>query len=83
VYENGVLRPLRPLDLPDHERVALTIIPIDHKSGPYEPDHEFLESLRNELRDAGPAPGLEDVRHRLSKIPGSLTEDFRAEREDR
>jgi hypothetical protein len=32
---------------------------------------------------AGPAPGMEEVRRRLSKIPGSMTGDFIAEREDR
>ena len=32
---------------------------------------------------AGPAPGTEEVRRRLSKIPGSMTGDFIAEREDR
>jgi hypothetical protein len=41
-----------------------------------------VESLRNSLKDAGPAPGIEEVRKRLSKIPGSMTADSIAERED-
>jgi hypothetical protein len=46
-------------------------------------DAEFVQGLRRRLADAGPAPGLEEVRRRLSKIPGSMTADFIAEREDR
>jgi len=46
-------------------------------------DIVYLESLQTELLHAGPAPGIEEVRRRLSKIPGSMTGDFIAEREDR
>jgi len=46
-------------------------------------DIVYLENLRAELSPAGPAPGIEEVRRRLSKIPGSMTGDFMAEREDR
>ena len=59
VYENGILKPLQPLDV------------------------DFVPGLRQRLMDAVPAPGLEEVRRRLSKIPGSITADFIAEREDR
>ena len=83
VYENGVLKPLRPIDLAENEQVALTITPINRVTGIYEPDLEYVETLRNSLKSAGHAPGLEEVRRRLSKIPGSMTTDFIAEREDR
>lgn len=44
-------------------------------------DGGYRETLRRQLKDAGPAPGLEEVRRRLSKkIPGEMTEDFLAER---
>jgi hypothetical protein len=46
-------------------------------------DTEYIESLRRKLAGAEPAPGLEEVRRRLSKIPGSMAADFIAEREDR
>lgn len=80
VYENGMLKPLQPLDLSENERVAIII---DRPQTPYEPDHDYVQALRNSLKDAGPAPGIEEVRRRLSKIPGSMTADFIAEREDR
>jgi len=46
-------------------------------------DVDFVEGLRRRLANAEPAPGLEEVRRRLSKIPGSMTADFIADREDR
>jgi hypothetical protein len=61
----------------------LLITPAARTSGACQPDVEFTEGLRNTLRDAGPAPGLDEVRRRLSRIPGTLTSDFIAEREDR
>jgi len=81
VYENGVLRPLQPLGLAEHEHVTVTVI----KAAPGSPqlDIAYLENLQAELLHAGPAPGIEEVRRRLSKIPGSMTGDFIAEREDR
>jgi predicted DNA-binding antitoxin AbrB/MazE fold protein len=82
VYEDGVLKPLQPLDLTEHEHVVVSVTKVSSAPGP-PLDTGFLESLRTELRDAGPAPGLEEVRRRLSKIPGSMTADFIAEREDR
>jgi predicted DNA-binding antitoxin AbrB/MazE fold protein len=81
IFENGVLRPVTPLDLQEHERVTVEVL----KSGSVEPalDLDCIDTLRRKLRDAGSAPSLDEVRTRLSKIPGSLTEDFIAEREDR
>jgi hypothetical protein len=55
----------------------------EHAHGSPQPDIEYPESLQRELLHAGPAPGIEEVRRRLSKIPGSMTADFTAEREDR
>lgn len=57
VYQNGILKPLQPLNLTENERVVVA--------------------------GAEPAPGLDEVRRRLSKIPGSMAADFIAEREDR
>jgi predicted DNA-binding antitoxin AbrB/MazE fold protein len=83
VYENGVLRPVQPLDLIEHERVTIQILKTE--SDPMAPqlDLDCIEDIRRKVESAGPAPGLEEVRRRLSKIPGSMTEDFIAEREDR
>ena len=83
VYENGVLKPLQPLGLAEHEHVSVTVIKAAPAPGSPQLDIEYLENLQAELLHAGPAPGIEEVRRRLSKIPGSMTGDFIAEREDR
>lgn len=46
-------------------------------------DNTYVENLETELLDADPAPGIEEVRRRLAKIPSSMTTDFVAEREER
>ena len=81
VYENGVLRPLQPLDLKEHERVVVSV----DKAGTArsKPDAEYIDKLRRELEVAGPAPDLEDVRRRLAKIPGSMAEEIISQRGDR
>jgi predicted DNA-binding antitoxin AbrB/MazE fold protein len=78
VYQGGVLRPLEPLNLHEQQIVNVTI----SDEVPAEPwlDTEFLAACAAEADDA---VSLEDVRAALAKIPGSLTEDFVAEREDR
>ncbi|MBI3393938.1 MAG: antitoxin family protein [Nitrospirae bacterium] len=44
VYENGVLKPLKPLDLPEHVHVQVTIGP-----PPPEPIARILEFLRHPI----------------------------------
>jgi hypothetical protein len=46
-------------------------------------DHEYLERVRQDVAAMGPAPSMEEVRQALSKIPGKLSDDIRAERESR
>jgi predicted DNA-binding antitoxin AbrB/MazE fold protein len=83
VYQNGILRPLQPLDLAENERVVVSITQEANDAGLGQLDADFIQVLRRRLAGALPAPGLEEVRRRLSKIPGSMTADFIAEREDR
>jgi predicted DNA-binding antitoxin AbrB/MazE fold protein len=83
VYEHGVLKPLRPLDLAANQHVSLLVTPTARPSAACQPDLEFTDTLKLMLKDAGPAPGRQEVRRRLSKIPENLTADFIAEREDR
>jgi predicted DNA-binding antitoxin AbrB/MazE fold protein len=83
VYENGVLRPLQPLDLAENEHVLVTVVKATSAPDSPELDLTYLENLQKELRNFGPAPGLPEVRRRLAKIPGSMTADFIAEREER
>jgi hypothetical protein len=76
VYENGVLRPLQPLGLAEHVHVSLTVIKAASAPGSPPIDIAYLDNFQEELLHVGPAPGIEEVRRRLSKIPGSMTEDF-------
>jgi predicted DNA-binding antitoxin AbrB/MazE fold protein len=78
VCENGVLRPLEPLDLREQQLVNVTL----SDEAPPEPwlDAERLAACAGEADDA---VSLGEVRAALAKIPGSLTEDFIAEREER
>lgn len=77
IYENGLLRPLERLYLKEHQQVTVTI------SDALDPwiDHEYLEQVRKEVAAMGPAPTREEVRQALSKIPGNLSDDIRAERD--
>ncbi len=78
VYENGALRPLEPLPLQEHQQVTTTI-------DPDTPDDALLDLEYLRRLDAMELPeiSLQEVESRLSKIPGSLTADFIAEREER
>jgi predicted DNA-binding antitoxin AbrB/MazE fold protein len=78
IYEKGVLRPLEPLDLREHQLVTVAIT----DEAPAEPwlDTECLADCAAGVDDN---VTLEQVRAALATIPGSLTEDFIAEREDR
>lgn len=81
IYKDGVLKPLQPLELAEDERMRLSISTSTESGG--QAGLEYIERLELELRDAPPAPGLDEVRRRLARIPGSLAADFAAEREDR
>ncbi|MEK7408128.1 MAG: hypothetical protein AAB225_23910 [Acidobacteriota bacterium] len=39
--------------------------------------------VKRDVAAMGPAPSLEEVREALSKIPGRVSDDIRAERESR
>jgi predicted DNA-binding antitoxin AbrB/MazE fold protein len=78
IFEKGLLRPLEPLNLHEQQLVNLTIM----DDAPLEPwlDADYLAECFMEAEDD---VSLEEVRAALAKIPGSLTEDFIAERDDR
>jgi predicted DNA-binding antitoxin AbrB/MazE fold protein len=82
VYENGVLRPLQPLDLREHERVLVSVVKSE-APGPSNLASEYIENIKSELKGAAPGPGLEEVRRRLSKIPGLMADEIVADRGDR
>jgi predicted DNA-binding antitoxin AbrB/MazE fold protein len=80
VYEHGVLRPLEPLTLGESQRVKLTIS--DAGTGSYSCDLELFERAKAEVAAMNHVPSIEEVQQIMSKIPGSLAEDFAAEREE-
>ena len=81
VYENGVLRPLNPVSLSEGERVMLTIT--NAKPGDSLRDKDLIERVQAEVAAMENIPSLEEVHQALSKMPGSLSEDFSTEREER
>jgi len=81
IYERGVLRPLKPLPLAESQRVRVTI---SDSTAPHSlSDPEFLDAIRAEAAALRDVPSLEEVQRAMSKIPGSLADDFIAEREER
>ena len=79
VYEGGVLRPVSPLRLDEHQRVSVIILDEVADDG-----EELQFAPREELEPlADHSVTLETVRGALSKIPGSLDADFLVERNER
>ncbi len=78
VYENGVFRPLGPVDLAEHQQGTVTIPDraVDQPDGWL--DTAYVASCAEDDQDV---PSLEEVRQTLAEIPGSLVGDFRAERD--
>jgi predicted DNA-binding antitoxin AbrB/MazE fold protein len=78
IYENGVLRPLEAVNLKEHQRYSIEVV----CTAGDEPalDEEFIENC---APDNGREMSIEEVRQALSSIPGSLSDDIRAERDRR
>ena len=74
VFENGVLRPLQPLLLSEHERVKLTVA---RTEGNDFLDQEFMDACR---ADADPTITLNEVRAALAKIAGSMDDAIQEDR---
>jgi predicted DNA-binding antitoxin AbrB/MazE fold protein len=74
VYEYGVLRPLQPLGLRDHQHVLVTVSePADYRAG-----------AKAQLRELGAvAPGLREVQRQVAGIPGSMSDVVIEERRER
>jgi len=79
---NGVLRPLQPLDLKEHEQVLVSVVKVAALARS-SLAVEYIEKIKRDLQEAEPAPGLEEVRKRLSNIPGSMAAEIIAERGER
>ena len=78
VYENGILRPIEPLRLDEHQLVS--VIVVDDVAS----DEELaFESPAHFEPLADRSVSMDAVRRALSRIPGSLDSDFTAERNER
>ncbi|MBL8230403.1 MAG: antitoxin family protein [Bryobacterales bacterium] len=78
VYENGILRPIEPLRLDEHQLVSVIVtddVASDEELAFESPAH--FEPLADHSVSA------DSVRRALSRIPGSLDADFIAERNER
>ncbi len=79
VYENGVLRPVDQLSLPEQSRVTVTITDaalFESDASAYFSPEEWEAALRDEI-------SLDEVRQALSSIYGSLSDAVIALREER
>ena len=74
VFENGLLRPLEPLNLSDHERVSLIV-----ESGE---DADWLDhdAIKWAQEEGDPGIPLEDVRRSLAKTSEPLSDVVISER---
>jgi len=70
------------LDLREHEHVLVSVVKAE-VPGRSNLAIEYIEKIKREQQDAEPAPGLEEVRRRLAKIPGSMAAEIIAERGER
>jgi hypothetical protein len=69
---------LEPVTCREQERVVLTVEDAATAADSLI-DHEFLAYCETQADDS---VSLEEVRQALAKIPGSLTDDIRAERDE-
>jgi predicted DNA-binding antitoxin AbrB/MazE fold protein len=76
IYENGVFRPLEPVDAREHQRGTVTLLEPEEDWL----DTEYMDSCAEEVQEH---VSLETVRNILSKIPESLAEEIRSERDAR
>ncbi len=83
IYENGVLRPLEPLTLDEHQRVTVTIAEAPADSLGAYLDHEYLETVRKEVERVEQVPSRNQILEITSKDPEPWSEAVIAEREDR
>ena len=74
VYEDGVPHPMEPLALAEHEHVTITIEQLDDLVDLI--DNEYLAKSRADsaARNDRPVPTIKEIRERLEKVRGSLSD---------
>jgi predicted DNA-binding antitoxin AbrB/MazE fold protein len=79
IFEHGVLKPLDYVDLREDELVLVQI----HKLNNNEQEAEQEGYASYVAEDGDPDLTWEDIQKVTAKIPGSLAEEFRRERDER
>ncbi len=72
VYENGVLRPLEPLPLQEHQHVTVMISEAHAAIERTHMDMDYLAALRAEVAAVGPFATLDEIRKMSAKDTSSL-----------
>lgn len=83
VYENGMLRPLEPLSLEEHQHVTVVISEAHAVPERSHMDADYLAAVRAEVAAMGSIPTLDEIHRITSKDPSSWAEAIVAEREER
>ena len=83
VYEKGVLRPLEPLSLAEHQHVKVTVSPIPSDPLASIIDRNFQEEARRTVASAGHIPTHEEVRRMTAQDLSCWSELIAAERQER
>jgi predicted DNA-binding antitoxin AbrB/MazE fold protein len=83
IYENGMLRPLEPLGLDEHQQVTVRIV--DSSEDPLHSylDVGYTEMVKKEVAAMHHVPSIQEVRAITSKDPTSWADAITADREDR
>ncbi|HQQ74914.1 MAG TPA: hypothetical protein PK031_07150 [Pseudomonadales bacterium] len=85
VYQQeGILRLLKPLNLLNNQKVMVTVAVAPLTTN----EDDFLDTdlhryCENRAKTKDPSITLESVRQELASIPGSMSDDIIAEREER
>lgn len=81
VYEKGMLRPLEPLLLAEHQHVKVTVSEIPGDPLASMMDRSFLEEAHREVAAAGCVPTHEEVRRMTARDSSSWSDAIIAERQ--
>ncbi|MGD1092404.1 MAG: antitoxin family protein [Bryobacteraceae bacterium] len=83
VYENGLLRPLEPVPLEEHQHVTVVISEVRTVPERSHPDSDYLIAVRAEVAAMSRIPTLDEIHKVTAKDPSSGAAAVNAEREER
>ena len=83
VYEKGMLRPLEPLPLAEHQHVKVTVSEMPGDPLASLIDQNFQEEARQQIPAAGYIPTHEEVRRMTARDSSCWSEAIIAERQER